>query len=233
MKESFPSIGQVLPPEVKSLAMTVSETTSGAFLFPEESALVARAVPQRRLEFSLGRFCARQALAELGFPWAPILAGPQRQPLWPSGIVGSLTHCSGYVAAAVAEASNVIALGIDAEPQIGLPPETFGLILSESERTHLGRLPANEIAWERLIASAKESVFKAWYPLTGRWLDFLDAEVTVDPGSGTFAAHLRVASPRLKGRDLSCWHGRYLMQQGLILTAVALKTGLDAVPNQS
>ena len=84
-------------------------------LFAQEAVAVDRAVPRRRAEFAAGRRCARAALARIGIPPAPLLRGEDREPLWPDGAVGSITHCAGYVAAAVAATEVMLSVGIDAE----------------------------------------------------------------------------------------------------------------------
>ena len=77
--------------------------------------------------------------------------------------------------------------------------------------------------WGRLLFSAKESVYKAWYPLTGRWLGFEDARLTIDPAAGTFAAKLLVDGARKDGEPpLTELHGRFLVARGLIATAVTM-----------
>jgi 4'-phosphopantetheinyl transferase EntD len=104
----------ILPPMV-----AVEETFGTPYdvrLFPEERSAIAGAVEKRRREFVGARFCARSALEQLGLPAAPILPGPGGAPLWPEGVVGSITHCDGYCASAVASARGVLAVGIDAEP---------------------------------------------------------------------------------------------------------------------
>ncbi|HEY7101617.1 MAG TPA: 4'-phosphopantetheinyl transferase, partial [Mycobacteriales bacterium] len=93
----------------------------GEALLPEEEVLVARAVGKRRAEFTTVRTCARIALGRLGLPPAPLLSGPKREPLWPDGVVGSITHCDGYRAVAVARADQLATIGIDAEPHDTLP----------------------------------------------------------------------------------------------------------------
>nr|WP_285558369.1 4'-phosphopantetheinyl transferase superfamily protein [Streptomyces hygroscopicus] len=142
------------------------------------------------------------------------MPGADRAPRWPAGAVGSMTHCTGYRAAAVAAASRIHAVGIDAEPHEALPPEVGALITDAGERTDLERLSARHprVHWGRLLFSAKESVFKAWYPLTGQWLDFHDARVTLHPESRTFTADL--AGTRLRGR--------WAATPRLLTTAVAL-----------
>src|SRR3981081_2727213 len=73
-----------------------------AVLFPEEEAAISRAVEKRRRDFRTVRHCSRRALRELGVPPTAVVPGERRKPVWPPGVVGSLTHCTGYRAAAVA-----------------------------------------------------------------------------------------------------------------------------------
>jgi len=95
-------------------------------LFPAEEAVVRTAGPRRRAEFTVGRRCAREALAGLGLPVAPVLAGRAGEPLWPAGVTGSITHCPGYRACAVARAADVAGIGIDAEPDRPRPGDQRG-----------------------------------------------------------------------------------------------------------
>ncbi|MBX6384282.1 MAG: 4'-phosphopantetheinyl transferase, partial [Microbispora sp.] len=107
-------ISEILPPWVASAESfgDVPEET----LLPEERPFIAQAVDRRRREFVTGRHCARLALARIGVPPGPIPRGERGAPVWPAGTVGSITHCSGYRAAAVAPAHLARAIGIDAEP---------------------------------------------------------------------------------------------------------------------
>ncbi|MCL6299136.1 4'-phosphopantetheinyl transferase family protein [Streptomyces kronopolitis] len=194
-------------------------------MFPEEWALVAKAVPKRQKEFGTVRGCARDALAELGFAPAPLLPGPGREPQWPAGIVGAMTHCAGYRAAAVARSAEVRTIGLDAEPHLPLnDPGVLKLVTLPAERPRLARLAEvqPEVCWDRLIFSAKESVYKAWYPLTRRWLDFQEAELTFDPTNATFTARLLVPGPVVDGREITEFHGRWLIGSGLMVTAIAM-----------
>ena len=88
---------------------------------PEEEPLIAKSVAKRRNEFITVRYCARQALGELGVPPVPILKGDKGEPCWPDGVVGSLTHCTGFRGAAVGRHGAVRSVGIDAEPHDVLP----------------------------------------------------------------------------------------------------------------
>jgi len=215
-------IEEILPLEVASAE--AFDDAGPATLFPEEEAVVSRAVAKRRGEFATGRACARAALARLGFPPAPILPGPRRAPQWPPGVAGSITHCDGYRAAAVALVRDVASVGVDAEPNDALPAGVLDHISLAQERAWLPGLAgaAPGVSFDRLLFCAKESVYKAWFPLTGRWLGFEQAEVTIEPEAGTFRAELLEPGPVLGGCPLTSFTGRWLARDGLLLTAIAV-----------
>jgi 4'-phosphopantetheinyl transferase EntD len=215
-------IGEILPPEV--VAVEAFEDAPGATLFPEEEAVVGKAVEKRRREFTTARVCARAALAKLGLPPVPIVPGLRGAPQWPAGIVGSITHCAGYRAAAVARSTEIVTIGVDAEPNGVLPDGVLGVISSADERAWVTDLmnSVRDVCWDRLLFSAKESVYKAWFPLTSRWLGFEDAFIEVDPADGTFTARLLVPGPIVGAGLLTGFNGRWLVRGGLIVTAIAL-----------
>jgi 4'-phosphopantetheinyl transferase EntD len=214
---------EAILPEVVSSAEAFADPPD-AVLLGAETAIVANAVDKRRQEFTTGRGCARRALGKLGFPPVPILAGERGAPQWPAGVVGSITHCAGYRAAAVARSHDLLTLGLDAEPDGALPDGVLAAIASAGERARLRDLAVAEpgICWDRLLFSAKESVYKAWFPLTRRRLDFDEAEVVIEPTAGTFDARLRVRAPIVRGRELAAFTGRWMAGNGLLLTTVAL-----------
>jgi len=215
-------IEQILPPGAAGAEAFADPP--GVVLFPEEQALVARAAAKRRQEFTTARDCARRALAALGVAAVPVLPGERGAPRWPAGLVGSITHCSGYRAAAVARASQLLTLGLDAEPDAALPEGVLPRVTSPAERARLRALAAAApgTSWDRLLFSAKEATYKAWFPLTGRWLGFEDADVTISPADGTFRARLLVPGPVLGGAPLAAFPGRWLAADGLLVTAVTL-----------
>jgi 4'-phosphopantetheinyl transferase EntD len=164
-------------------------------LFPEEEALVVRAVDKRRREFTTATACARTVLAAVGFGPAPILPGEGGAPQWPPGIVGSITHCAGYRAAAAARACDVLTIGLDAEPDEALPSGVLKAVSLPGERERLRDLTAAApgACWDRLLFCAKEATYKAWFPLARCWLGFEDADITINAGrtrsrSGGFPA---------------------------------------------
>ena len=199
----------------------------GVRLFPEEAAAIRRAVDKRRREYATVRHCARRALADLGLPPVAILNGTGREPMWPAGVVGSMTHCDGYRAAALAPVGVVASLGIDAEPHAPVSEGLLPLIGRPDELPRLAALAAAypEVHWDRLLFSAKESVYKAWYPLARRWLGFEEARLDFHPGPRAFTVTLHQAGPQIGGRALTAMRGRWLVQDGLLVTAVVIGSG--------
>ncbi|WP_412734912.1 4'-phosphopantetheinyl transferase family protein [Krasilnikovia sp. MM14-A1259] len=207
--------------------------TTAEPVFPGEEDLVANAVEGRRREFVTARRCAREALARLGHAPAPILRGERGAPVWPAGVAGSITHCTGYRAAAVTPAGPLVSIGIDAEPAGPLPDGVQALITVPGETELIDRLTAAHPhgPWGKVLFGAKESVYKAWFPLTGRWLGFEDARLDIDvttggpaeTAEGTFRATLLVPGTRTDGGPpLTELHGRFVVGAGLVLTAVTV-----------
>ncbi|GAT09909.1 4'-phosphopantetheinyl transferase [Mycolicibacterium novocastrense] len=192
---------------------------------PEEESLVARSVAKRRNEFVTVRYCARLALAEIGVGPVPILKGEKGEPCWPDGVVGSLTHCEGYRGAVVGRRAEVRSVGIDAEPHGVLPDGVLDAISLPAERAELRQLPEG-LHWDRILFCAKEATYKAWFPVTHRWLGFEDAHIVfdVDDGgtSGGFVSRILIDPAAMHGPPLETLTGRWSVRDGLALTAIVL-----------
>ncbi len=192
---------------------------------PEEEPLIARSVAKRRNEFVTVRHCARLALGDLGFPAVPILKGEKGEPCWPDGVVGSLTHCAGYRGALVGRGAAVRSVGVDAEPHDVLPQGVLDAISLPEERSELTALPAG-VHWDRILFCAKEATYKAWFPLTKRWLGFEDARITFGVGGsgsgGSFESVILINGATLSGPPLTSLAGRWSVEQELVLTAIVL-----------
>jgi 4'-phosphopantetheinyl transferase EntD len=148
-------------------------------LKPEEARSIERAVPKRINEFAAGRQCARRALAELGFVDVPIPVAPDRQPVWPAGVIGSITHTAGLCAAVVAKDACMAALGVDTELSGAVKPDLWETICVAEESEWISALPPLERAPAvTMLFSAKEAFFKCQYPLVGERLNFDDLCVT-------------------------------------------------------
>lgn len=216
-------IDPLLP--VSVAAAEIYSDLPGLTALPEEEPLIAKSVPKRRNEFIAVRHCARIALAELGLPPTPILKGDKGEPRWPAGVVGSLTHCEGYRGAVVARGEEVRSLGIDAEPHDVLPRGVLDSISLPIEREQIGALPAG-LHWDRILFCAKEATYKAWFPLTHRWLGFEDAHITFDVDAsgraGTFSSAILVDPVAESGPPLTVLDGRWSVIDGLALTAITL-----------
>ncbi|MEU5057493.1 MULTISPECIES: 4'-phosphopantetheinyl transferase superfamily protein [unclassified Streptomyces] len=201
------------------------------YLYPQEAAVVARAVEKRKREFSTVRVCARRALSMIGHAPAPLLPDRRGAPIWPTRVTGSMTHCDGYRAAAVAGKGIVASIGIDAEPNARLPAGVLDLVALADERDCVKQLLDDnpEACWDRLLLSAKESVFKAWYPLTQSELGFDQARINFacapgDPTVGTFTAELLVHDLAAGGHRLSDFAGKWLCHAGYLVTAVVVRS---------
>ena len=157
------------------------------------------------------------ALRALGLPATSILADERRAPQWPDGVVGSITHGGGFTAAAVAWRRDVAMLGIDVESRGELDAADSELIAGPDER--LRARSALGADADRVLFSAKESTYKAWYPATGRWLDFHDVTVTIQL-SGSFSVE---PAEHVDSDDrwmLAALRGRFAISNEHVFTAV-------------
>jgi 4'-phosphopantetheinyl transferase EntD len=194
-------------------------------LHPDEAVLAATAVAGRVAEFRAGRHCARAALAAFGVRGVAIGRKSDRSPIWPEGFVGSISHTrrgsTGYCCAAVARASDLSAVGIDAETDEPLERALFARVMTPHELSLLGQRPeAEQGQVGKLVFSAKESVYKCQHPLSGVFLEFTDVEVALDLAAGRFVATLRKsAGPFERG---AAFEGQFARKRGLLVTAVSL-----------
>lgn len=209
-------IEALFPPEV--VTVEASEALAREPMHPDEAALAVSMSEARQQEFALGRACARHALARLGVR-GPVLRSHDRAPIWPEGVVGTLTHCDGFCAAAVARRDSVVALGLDAELDTPLRDRVGERVCTASERAHVTGLPILEPArWEKLVFSAKESFYKAYFGLTQTFLGFQDVELCIDVDAGRFEARL-LREDKPGPRRAS---GRFALAPPHVITAVTL-----------
>jgi 4'-phosphopantetheinyl transferase EntD len=176
-------------------------------VLPADEALsIAKAVPRRRLEFAMGRHCARRAMAALGHATASMPRGLDRVPIWPDGLVGNITHTNHWVAAAVARRDHgFVAIGIDLEPAAALPPDLWASLYAPEEQARLTAVRGLTPGFlARLTFCMKEAAFKCRYALSHAMLEF--ADLAVDAEAGTLGATYRTVVPpfdvhdRLRGR---------------------------------
>lgn len=216
----------LLPPGAAAAAGDPLELAAQPLL-PAEAAALGPVAPGRLREHTAGRACARAALRSLRLPPVPLPIGVDRAPRWPEGVIGSITHCVGCAAAAVAPRTACPALGIDAEPLRALPPGVSGKVVRPEEALRLRAcgLLAPGVPWECVLFSVKESIYKAWSPLTGRWLGFADASVELDVRTRTFRARLLVPGPEAGERPPRELVGGFALAGGLVLSVAQLPPG--------
>lgn len=189
-------------------------------LAPGEADAMARARPARRREFAAGRAAARAALAELGLAPVTIPVGPDRAPVWPAGITGSIAHGADACIAVAARRRACTALGVDLEGEKALDDDLWPAVLTDGERAALRHWPArarSRVA--TLFFAAKEAAFKAQSPLTGALPEFDDATVEI-----TGPSHVSVRLEREVGmlRAGTVLDGRFGHADGRVLTCMAL-----------
>ena len=166
----------LVPPTV--VCAELSPLVDGLLVHPLEAALVSLASARRRREFTVGRWLANSTLKRLGRGDSPVLAGHDRSPIWPEGIVGSISHTDDYCVAVTALSRHHISVGVDIEPMEPIESSLWDSICTEGELRWLRRQHAlKQGLLCRLIFSAKECIYKYQYPMTNTFLDFHDVEV--------------------------------------------------------
>ena len=180
-------VAALFPSSVRCALSTVREGAGP--VYAEELRAVASAVPSRRREFACGRACAHRAIRALGRTDGPILVGRDREPLWPAGVVGAISHTSVLAGAAVADARDARGIGFDIERvDADFDAAQRNLIFTPAELGRLDALRAGGLPAEVVLFSAKECVHKTLFPVTGLRLDYQDVSVDIEAGAGRFAA---------------------------------------------
>lgn len=236
-------IRDVFPDDVVSVTFDetgMDEQAALDALHPAEAGQIDFAVESRRIDFAAARACAREAMTRLGVPPGPVVRGGRGMPVWPTGVVGTLTHTDGLRAAALASTETVRSLGLDVEPHGPLPDGVLEAVSLPEEaawvRAVRDEVPA--VHWDRVLFTAKEATYKAWFPLTRRWLGFADARITVttthvDDGSACGDLGTRIlVDPHASdgGPDLVDLRGRWSVRDGYVASAIVLRpAGVDTV----
>ncbi|MDQ2089349.1 4'-phosphopantetheinyl transferase family protein [Marimonas arenosa] len=190
-------------------------------VFDTELAAMARAVPRRRREFLAGRKAARRAMAGLGLRPAPVMMAPDRVPVWPEGLIGSISHCDDACAAIVGRAKACRSVAVDLEPDLALPAELEPVVCLPQEQAWLASLPKDARGRAaRLIFSVKECAYKLQYPVTKEILDFTDLRVEVDVDTARFVAQFRRDLPEFgDGQPLT---GQFGVEGGTLFCVMCL-----------
>ena len=155
---------------------------------------------QRLRSYSTGRYLSHQLLANAGFPDTDVLSGDEREPLWPPGVQGSISHTDAWCLVAMTTAVRYCGLGVDIEQVQALESGLRDIVLTQQEQRDIAALPAlsplqqtsgntlSVTGWPAVYFSIKESLFKCRFPVERQWIDFHQATVSVDPDARTFSA---------------------------------------------
>jgi len=202
-----------------SSSVAITETRNAKidapFLSLAERTYLENVSQNRKREFIAGRFCAHEAMVLANIPPENIQIGRKGEPIWPSNIVGSITHSHGYAAAAVARRSDIISLGLDAEIDEPLSSRVLRRISNAQEQEWAKGAGGTLVQHPgKVLFSAKEATYKAWYPITHDWLGFKEALINFHDQENTFTVHIQKNGPI---REM---HGKYTIRKDVIVTAI-------------
>jgi 4'-phosphopantetheinyl transferase EntD len=207
------------------------------FFLQEEKEVVSTACEKRQADFLTGRYCARKSMEAIGLTAAFVPVSSSRAPLWPSSVVGSITHTEGYCAALVGLSERFLSIGIDGQRiTCGRISDGMKKLILRDDEDWQNDLELN------LVFSAKESLFKCLNPLVEKFFGFHCASVTsIDSEQKTFSIELkeRAIKDLLSGKlkkaytetgsllsEESLFKGIYEVCDNLVVTAIILKQGL-------
>jgi enterobactin synthetase component D / holo-[acyl-carrier protein] synthase len=172
--------------------------------FEETLLLNSNVSPKRRAEFTLGRAAAQLALKQIGFDNPPpVLQGRSFEPLWPEGIVGSITHCHPWTIVIAAKRSVALTVGIDLESIQRMGREDISSLICVDSELDWAHDDGDFLVRLTMIFSAKETIFKAFYPVCQRFIDFKEVKLSWIAGRKSFMGEFLIdLSP---GLQRGCW----------------------------
>ncbi len=171
-------------PDHISFCLLPIHSTSNQKLHPaEENYFSQLSSVSRKEHYRSGRICAGEVLSKLGARGQPVLRDPQtREPLWPEGISGAITHSGNWAAAAAGKTSDVLGIGIDLEDlERQVDSRISRHVCIPEEQKWLQECGEDFLDKNlKIIFSAKESIFKAFFPYTRTYLHFHDARILME-----------------------------------------------------
>ncbi|WP_161860670.1 4'-phosphopantetheinyl transferase family protein [Algicella marina] len=190
-------------------------------LMAEEVKAIVRATPRRRREFVAGRVAARHAMSALGYGHNSVPSGSDRAPVWPPGLVGSISHTGSVCMSVVARSSTASAIGIDVETDEPLSQDLWDTVLTSSDQSMLRSFPrADRGRIAKIIFSAKECVYKCQYPISKKLFGFDMLNITLDMEGYRFWATLNDdVAPFSRGTSFA---GNFALTDNVVITGMTL-----------
>jgi 4'-phosphopantetheinyl transferase EntD len=217
----IPELSSIFGPGVLTAASRI-DTDIDEPPASKHGAVAAAHVPRQR-EFATGRRLARSLMARLGIANARLPANKDRSPVWPAGVVGSISHAENVCVVALAPSDKFLGLGVDIEPNRSVTPGLIDTICTARERAWLShQSPASRGVYARLMFSAKESAFKCQYPLTRTFLEYGDVDIKLDVRRAGFTAAIH-RTPSLKDETDVLLYGRFCIFPDWLVTGITLR----------
>jgi phosphopantetheine--protein transferase-like protein len=212
-------IADLFPDCVATACRRIGNNTGD--LYPQELELITKAIDKRRHEFAAGRACAREALAAIGYAPAPILQAASSAPLWPAGILGTISHSHTWAGAAVSRVRHLAGIGLDIETVGRITMNIARKVLTGAETAVMQNLPPGERqAFLALLFSAKEAVYKCLSPVVPVHMGFHDAEVQ-KAGPACFEVRMSTEIAQALPACASLT-GHYFFHDGCVFTGIVL-----------
>ena len=211
-----------------TVAVSTSDPRRGwSGLHPDEVPATANMGALRRLEYTAGRQAAHGAMDQLSISDQPVVNGSDRAPIWPAGIVGSISHTSDYCIAVAAYDNDIHTVGLDIEPKRALCAELIYEICNREERDWLANQPVEQQGYlARLMFSAKECAYKCQYPLTKKLFGFKVLNIDLDLEEGSFSAtFVQPVGLFCMGCKLK---GQFYIGHDVIMTTMAVEHSVHA-----
>ena len=135
-----------------------------------------------------------------------------RSPVWPTGVIGTISHFEQHAAAAVASAAAYRGLGLDLESPETLSAEIATMVCRPEE--------SGDTADAKLLFSIKEAIYKCIYPVVGHYVDFQEMEVRLDTTNASYSAIPH--SETLDTRLIAGLQGKYYRHDTMVLASAWL-----------
>lgn len=153
---------------------------------------IKSSVAKRQASFLAGRALVAHAFGLAQLPPCDIPIGPNRAPIWPTGISGSISHTTKFCACAISQ-NPMQFVGIDIETFLTAKklPAVMKRVITDPEKSWLATQGSEiDLNLCTLIFSAKETIYKALFPIAQHFFGFDAAHISALPNGQTIQFRL-------------------------------------------